>query len=169
MSIDDRVLVAAWSRHGATAEIARVIAQAIEDAGLSVDVLINAATPPSQNYRDVVIGSPVYGGFWCPGALAFARRHQELLERAHVWVFSSGMRPRAPDASVGLAGSHALANTNGYAYFEGRLDRSLLSRSERVVVDVIQARDKDARDWSQIREWITEVMSRDRTEEAEEV
>lgn len=149
----DRALVAVWSRHGATADIGRVVAATLTGAGLDVDLLVNGGAPPAGAYRDVVLGSAVYGTRWCPGATRFARLHCDALATGRLWAFSSGMRRAAPGAPpVGLAAA-GLARVDGHASFGGRLDRSLLPRQERVLMDLVHARDADERDWDAIRAW----------------
>ena len=61
-----RVLVSAASKHGSTREIASVIAQAFERAGLECDVVEPADVKDVSVYDAVVVGSAVYIGQWLP-------------------------------------------------------------------------------------------------------
>jgi menaquinone-dependent protoporphyrinogen IX oxidase len=56
-----RVLVSAASRHGATAEIAQAIGQALSGQGLTVAVIPPGDVGSLDGYDAVIIGSAVYG------------------------------------------------------------------------------------------------------------
>lgn len=155
MADADRVLVAAWSRHGATAEIARHIAEQLEADGSSVQLVLSRQT--AGTYADFVIGSPLYGARSCGGALELARRVRE--SGARLWLFSSGMqRPERVTAPVGFS-SRLHQHAHGSAYFQGRLDRSLLSRAERAVIDLLGVDDADGRDWSAVTAWAAAITA----------
>lgn len=85
-----RVLVAYGSKHGATAEIAERIADALRRAGHESE-----ARPASQvrnigDYDAVVLGSAVYAGRWRRDARRLLRRMRRAPDRRPLWLFSSG-------------------------------------------------------------------------------
>ena len=88
MNGPDRVLVAFGTKHGATAEIAQVIADTLRAAGLQADVQRARRVRSLQPYRAVVLGSAVYRGHWRRDAVRLLRRPQ--LKAREVWLFSSG-------------------------------------------------------------------------------
>ncbi|RAG86850.1 flavodoxin [Streptacidiphilus pinicola] len=86
------VLVAYASRGGATAEIARWLAERLrgeEDAPEVTVAEISDDLDPS-GYDAVILGSALYEGRWMRSASRFARRHRHELEHVWVWAFSSG-------------------------------------------------------------------------------
>ncbi len=88
-----RVQVVHASRHGATAGIARRIADVLRSEGADV-VLADAATRPAVDGFDAhVIGSGVYMGSWVREGIEFLERHQVALASRPVWLFSSGPLP----------------------------------------------------------------------------
>ena len=93
----DRVLVAYGTKHGATAEIAQVIADTLRAAGLQVDVqrARRVRVHSLEPYRAVVLGSAVYSGRWRRDAVRLLRRPQ--LKAREVWLFSSGPVGKAGD------------------------------------------------------------------------
>lgn len=95
MNGPDRVLVAYGTKHGATAEIAQVIADTLRAAGLQVDVQRARRVRSLEPYRAVVLGSAVYSGRWRPDAVRLLRRPQ--LKAREVWLFSSGPVGRQGD------------------------------------------------------------------------
>ena len=90
MNGPDRVLVAYGTKHGATAEIAQVIADTLRVAGLEVDVqrARRVRFRSLEPYRAVVLGSAVYRGRWRRDAVRLLRRSQ--LKARDVWLLSSG-------------------------------------------------------------------------------
>ena len=59
-----RVVVAAASKHGATAEIGDRIAEALSGSGLDVEVVGPGQLDTVDGYDAVVLGSAVYAGRW---------------------------------------------------------------------------------------------------------
>jgi menaquinone-dependent protoporphyrinogen oxidase len=85
-----RVLVAYGSKMGGTAGIARLIGDALTDAGLQVDVRDASQVDGVDAYDAVVVGGALYSGHWHRDARRFLRRHERALRRRPVWLFSSG-------------------------------------------------------------------------------
>ena len=84
------VLVSAASRHGATAEIAQAIGQALSEQGLTVTVVPPGEVRSLDGYDAVIIGSAVYMGHWLDPAKELVNRFHEALTDRPVWLFSSG-------------------------------------------------------------------------------
>lgn len=97
MNGPDRVLVAYGTKHGATAEIAQVMADTLRVAGLQVDVqrARRVRFRSLEPYRAVVLGSAVYSGRWRRDAVRLLRRPQ--LKAREVSLFSSGPVGRQGD------------------------------------------------------------------------
>lgn len=85
-----RVLVAYASRHGATAGIARRIAEQLQAAGLDADVRDVQEVDDVAAYDAVVLGAAAYMFHWLKDATRFARRHRDVLAARPTWLFSSG-------------------------------------------------------------------------------
>jgi menaquinone-dependent protoporphyrinogen oxidase len=85
-----KVLVAYASRHGATAGIAKRIAQTLKRPGLEVDCRTVDEVPLVDEYDAFVIGSAAYMGAWLREAAQFVRHHVTALVERPVWLFSSG-------------------------------------------------------------------------------
>jgi menaquinone-dependent protoporphyrinogen oxidase len=85
-----RVLVSAASRHGATAEIAQAIGQALSEQGLTVAVIPPGDVGSLDGYDAVIIGSAVYMGHWLDPAKELVNRFPDALTGRPVWLFSSG-------------------------------------------------------------------------------
>jgi menaquinone-dependent protoporphyrinogen oxidase len=99
-----RVLVTAASRHGATAEIAQAIGDALCGRGLDVTVMPVEDVSTVEPYGAVVLGSAVYAGHWLRPASAFVATHTRALASRPVWLFSSGpVEIRAWAAEVGTS------------------------------------------------------------------
>ncbi|MEU7587836.1 flavodoxin domain-containing protein [Micromonospora sp. NPDC049230] len=111
-----RVLVAAASKHGSTAEIAAHIATALRGglpSGSVVDVAAAAEVTDAASYDALVLGSAVYMGRWLEAARSAAERITSNPPRS-VWSFFSGPigdppKPAGAPAEVGgiVASVHA--------------------------------------------------------------
>ncbi len=155
-----RVLVTAASRHGSTAEIAEIIAGVLRSADIETDVLAPEHVATVVGYDAVILGSAVYGGHWLDPAKAFVIRHQEDLVRRPVFLFSSGplgdplKPPEEPDDAYAIEDS---IRSMDLRVFAGRLTKSQLSRSERLIVRLNGASDGDFRPWDDIADWAMEI------------
>ncbi len=87
-----RVLVSAASRHGATAEIAQAIGQALPE-GLTVAVIPPRDVRGLDGSDAVIIGSAVYMGHWLDPAKGLVNRFGDAL------AARSGCFPAVPSAS----------------------------------------------------------------------
>lgn len=155
-----KVLVTAASKHGSTAEIARLIGDVIRAEGHDVELRLPDDVVSVEAFGCVVIGSAVYGGQWLEPARAFVDRHRaDLLDRP-VFLFSSG--PLGPPQRLS-ADPAELDRIEGetqaidHQIFAGRLDRHHLSRPERFIVGVVRAPGGDFRPWEDITDWAREI------------
>lgn len=151
-----RVLVTVASKHGATAEIADVVAGVLEDAGLHVDRCAPANVTDLTPYDAVVLGSAVYAGRWVREATALLDRLGDQLATRPLWVFSSGPLgdPPSPAGPPPVADAAvARLAPRDHRVFAGALDRDDLNLAERAVVRAVGAPYGDFRDWDAVRAW----------------
>jgi menaquinone-dependent protoporphyrinogen oxidase len=87
---DMKVLVSAASAHGATAEIARAITDALTAHGFVTSMIPPAQVSAIEDYDAVILGSAVYVGHWLDPAKDFVTRFRDALAARPVWLFSSG-------------------------------------------------------------------------------
>jgi menaquinone-dependent protoporphyrinogen oxidase len=158
-----RVLVAAASRHGATAEIAEAIAGALSGQRTLADVVDIDDVRGLGEYDAVVLGSAVYMGHWLKSAAAFAASHSDELRARPTWVFSSGPvgdPPRPGESeSVDVEEIVATVGAREHRVFAGKLDRGKLGFGERAVMRAVGASDGDYRDWDEIRAWAEAIST----------
>ncbi|QNG38640.1 flavodoxin [Geodermatophilaceae bacterium NBWT11] len=163
MTAAPRVLVAYSSRHEATAEIARCLADAVRSGSgdtAVVDVRDVVDVPDVAGWDAVVLGSAVYAGRWTREARDAVERCAVELGRRPVWLFSSGPvgDPPRPDADlVDVDEELALTKAREHRVFTGLLDRDRLSAVERLVTRLFRAGTGDGRDWPAIRAWGTAI------------
>lgn len=159
--MDQRVLVAFASKHGATEEIAHKIGDTLGAAGLTIDVLPVDQVKDVQAYAAVILGSAVYVGQWRKEAAKFLTEQEQALARRPVWLFSSG--PTGEGDPVELMQGfrfperlQPVADRVGprdIAFFHGALDPQRLSLGEKLVVKGVKAPLGDFRDWHAIAAW----------------
>jgi menaquinone-dependent protoporphyrinogen oxidase len=164
-TMSDKVLVAYGSKHGATAEIAKAIGQAIQEAGLEVDVLSADAVDSLSDYQAVVLGSAVYAGMWRKEAIDLLESQEEALAQHPVWIFSSGPTGegdpvelldgwRLPEAQQAVADR---ISPRDIAVFHGNIDGDKLNLGEKLIVKAVKGQFGDYRDWDAIRSWGSDV------------
>ncbi len=161
----NRVLVAYGTKHGATAEIARAIADALGAAGLRVDLERAGKVRSLDPYRAVVLGSAVYAGRWRRDAMRLLRRSQ-LADR-EVWVFSSGMvgedqgdpakrerwtKPPKVQALADRIGAHEHVVFGGMVAEDAGFMRKKMARD-------MPAELRDRRDWAAIEAWARSIAA----------
>jgi menaquinone-dependent protoporphyrinogen oxidase len=161
------VLVSAASMHGATAEIAQAIGQALSGQGFAVTVLPPGEVRAIDGYDAVIIGSAVYMGHWLDPAKELVYRFGDALAGRPVWLFSSGpvgdpsgklaksMNQDPVDLPAMLEATHA----RGHQMFAGKLARKHLSLPQRAALVVFRGLEGDFRDWAQIRQWADGIVA----------
>ena len=159
--VNDRVLVAYASKHGATAEVAEKIGQALREAGLPTDVLTVNRVGDLTPYKAVVLGSAVYIGQWRKEAVAFLKANEKALAGRPVWLFSTGPTGKGDPVEL-MKGWHfpkALQpiadriQPRDIAVFHGALDQKKLSLVEKWMVKNVKAPLGDFRVWEAVNSW----------------
>jgi len=152
------ILVAYGTKHGSTREVAHAVAETLEEHGLDVDTLPAARVGDLSQYAGVVVGGAIYMGRWHPDAIGFLEQHRKALAVMPVAVFGMGPRTMeehdAEESRSQLAKALAkVPEVDPYAVavFGGVID----PRSLRFPFSRLPA--SDARDWSEIRAWATDV------------
>ncbi len=166
------VLVAYASRHGATEEIARDIAQRLTAGGHPATAEPVSKDPDPGPFQAVLVGSSVYLEHWEKDAVDFVRRHGAVLAVRPTWLFSSGplgtdhIDEHGQDLRITAVPKEIpeLADAiqpRGHAVFFGALDPEKLSVGQRLMRVLPAARELmpegDFRDWIDIEGWADEI------------
>ncbi len=156
------ILVTAASKHGATREIAEVMATSLRDAGVAADAIPPDEVADPRPYDAVILGSAIYAGRWMPAARRFSQRHRTALMDRPVWLFSSGpigtpLTPTEPPPD-GVRLAREL-DARDHRVFGGRIDEAALDLAERVIARMARSPDGDFRDWEAIRAWARSIAT----------
>jgi menaquinone-dependent protoporphyrinogen oxidase len=157
-----KVLVSAASRHGATADIAHAIGEALEAAGLEVAVLPPDTVASLAGIDAVVLGSGVYVGHWLEPAKDLVERFGTELSSRPVWLFSSGPigdPPKPEEDPADLPELMAASGARSHRLFAGLVDRSRLGLGEKVILTAVRVPEGDFRPWEEIRAWAGEIAA----------
>lgn len=155
-----RVLVAAASKHGATAEIADRIGATLEERGMEVTVASAEQVTGIEDYQALILGSAVYAGHWLDAARQLADRIAGSPGSPPVWLFSSGPigdPPRPEEDPVDVADIYEKTSAREHRVFAGKIDRSRLSFGEKAIMIAVRASDGDFREWEEIAGWASEI------------
>ena len=142
-----KVLVTAATKHGATAEIAAAIGEALRGEHR----LDAAVVPPEEvatidGYDAVVLGSAVYAGHWLPAAGNWSTG--PVAPRPAVWLFSSGPvgdPPKPEEDPVDVAEIVAATRAREHRVFAGKLVKRQLGFGERAIVVALRVPEGDFR------------------------
>lgn len=151
-----RVLVTAASRHGATAEMADVIATILGEAGLQTVVVPPGEVTTLAGIDAVVVGSGIYLGRWLEPAKRFVDTFADELRQRPTWAFSSG--PLGDPAKPEGTSPEVVAIVNQmdvreHRVFPGAIERDELGFAERLITRAVGALAGDFRPWPEIEEW----------------
>ncbi len=163
--MEDTVLVAYASQHGATREIAEAVARVLTRRGQAASVQSAGDVLSLEPYHAVILGSALYEGDWLLDATDFARRFVDRLETLPVWLFSSGVAGEAPIETMRNWKEHPkLLNTlityihpRGSVLFGGRFDPKHLSVGDWWRYPSMRGLEGDFRDWQKIEAWAESI------------
>lgn len=163
--MNEKVLVAYATKHGATAEIAEKIGEVLRANELAADVQAADKVTSLDPYPAVILGSAVYVGKWRDEAAEFLKENEEALAARDVWLFSSG--PTGEGDPVALMDDWVLppelkpvaerVGPHEITVFHGEIDPSELGLMEKMAIKAVKAPTGDWRDWEAIEAWATAV------------
>lgn len=162
------VLVAYASKHGSTAEIARMIGETLRINGVEADVRAVQDVVALDGFDAVVLGSAVYNGNWMHEAAEFLEARKDALKKTPLWLFSSGPIGEGdahqlvdgvvlPESIVKL--TRAL-NVQEQQVFHGKVDLRKLSLAELMLFKSVGARTGDYRHWDMIKLWAQNIRDK---------
>jgi menaquinone-dependent protoporphyrinogen oxidase len=153
------VLVASASKHGATEEIARTIAEVLESQGVAVEVKRMEDVDTAMPYEAFVLGSAIYMGHWLRPARDFVAEHHDVIVRRPTWLFSSGPvgTPPRPEEGPDITEIAEATRAREHHVFGGRLDRDRLGVIERTITGALHVPGGDYREWDAVAAWATAI------------
>lgn len=169
--MSDLILVAYATRYGSTQEVAEQVAATLRENGHEVDLQPAGQVQTVDDYRAVVLGTPLYIGRWLKDARRFLTRHQEALTERPVAVFSLGPTGEGEEEWEGVRGQldKELAGFPwlepvSVALFGGRYDPAKLGLFHRMLASLpasplYQMPASDVRDWERIEAWANDLAT----------
>jgi len=155
-----RVLVAFGSKRGGTAGLARMIGDALTDAGYDARVTPARDVHEIAEVDAVIVAGALYMNRWQRGARRFVRRHTAKLRTLPVWLVSSGPldgsateKDIPPTEQVTKLAERV--NARGHVTFGGRL------RADAKGFPASAMAKKTAGDWrdeAHVQRWVASVV-----------
>jgi menaquinone-dependent protoporphyrinogen oxidase len=159
------ILIAYASKHGATAEVAEAIGDALTAPDVEVAVLPVSEVDDLSPYTAAVVGSPIYSSDWLPEATTFVKRHSRALGALPAACFVLAIRLRDGSEAIRetveryITTERVIMQPVSVGYFAGRLDYDLLSPITRLQVQTKGLPAGDFRDWDAIRAWAADLRA----------
>jgi menaquinone-dependent protoporphyrinogen oxidase len=152
------VLVTYATKYGSTREVAEAIAATLSAYGLQTEMRPAREVRSLDGYSAVVLGAALYIGSWHKDARRFLRRHRAALSRLPVAIFALGPLSTAEkewqDARAQL--DQTLATASWLAPVAVELFGGAITPAKlRFPFNHMPA--GDARDWTAIRAWASEL------------
>lgn len=161
----EKVLVAYASKHGATAQIAEMIALRLTKNNILAEAHDVKKITSLQGFSAVLLGSAVYAGAWLKEAAEFLKTHESELAKIQVWFFSDG--PTGPgdpqklmegwDFPEDLKPAAERIQPRGMVFFHGAIDTTKLKFAEKLIISAVKVPVGDFRDWDMIHDWADSV------------
>jgi menaquinone-dependent protoporphyrinogen oxidase len=165
------VLVGYASAHGSTAEIARFMADILEERGLKATVSSVAEIESVDAYDAVVVGSAIHGGMWLTEMSQFLAKFADALAKKPVYVFITCIRVLEEGGyqhSIEEYVNHSVLDKIGVrdvAAFAGKLEMNAVDWQERWTLSARYdgseppgTYNNDFRNWDTIRAWTVKVV-----------
>jgi menaquinone-dependent protoporphyrinogen oxidase len=155
-----KVLVSAASRHGATTEVAAMIAAVLAACGLDAVIVAPGDVTSLEEFGAAVIGSAVYVGRWLEPARELIERERQALHAMPVWLFSSGPvgdPPKPIDDPIDVPPLVQLVEAREHRVFPGCVDKRRLGFGERAIMAAVRAPEGDFRPWADIDAWARHI------------
>jgi menaquinone-dependent protoporphyrinogen oxidase len=155
-----RALVTYGSKRGGTAELAEMLAGALEARQIETVVMPPNFVDSLDGYDIVIVGGALYANRWHPDARRFVRRHRKELRSRAVWLFSSGplgdayQSPDIPPVRQ-VAALARKVGARGHVTFGGRLEPDA---SGVVAHSLAATMAGDWRDPAAIDRWAAEIV-----------
>jgi menaquinone-dependent protoporphyrinogen oxidase len=136
-----KTLVVYDTKHGATEEVAKRIAEAIREKGSQAE-LLNLRRKGSERaslagFAMVALGGPFYMGRWSRRAAAFASAREAELAGKGFALFALGTDEKLGEAAAKATLPPSLAAKARSAYFGGRIDFARLGGLERLIMKIV--------------------------------
>ena len=153
------ILVTYGSERGGTASLARMVAEALQSAGQTADVVPARQVKSLEGYDAVVVGGALYAFRWHRDARRFVKHHTTELRKVPTFFFSSGplddsaLKREIPP----VKGVQALMDRVGakkHITFGGRLAPDVKGFPASAMAKKYAG---DWRDSKQVRDWVSTI------------
>lgn len=156
-----KILIAFGSKRGGTAGLARMISEALTEAGCQVSVSRARDIHDLNGFDAVIVAGAVHANRWHRDARRFVRRNDAALRQLPVWLVSSGplddtaaQRDIPPTSQVKKLVSRVGAR--GHATFGGCLSPDAKGFPASALA---KSKAGDWRDPAHVRRWVASVVS----------
>ncbi len=160
------VLVAYATRYGSTQEVAEAVAATLRERGLEVDLQPMRQVRTLGHYGAVVLGAPLYMFRWHKDAINFLERHRAALTALPVAIFALGPF-HAEEKEFQEARGQLDKELAKFPWltpkvieiFGGKFDPEKLTFPHNLVPALKNMPASDARDWTVIRAWASDLAA----------
>jgi len=166
--MENKILVAYASTHGSTQEVAEVVAAALRERGLAVDVQPARNVRSLAGYQGVVLGASLYMLHLHKDALHFLSRYREALTAGlPLAIFAGGPFSSGDEKEWQVVRQQFAQELAKFAWLKpaaaevigGRFDPAHLRFPWNLIPALRNMPANDLRDWAAIRAWATSLAT----------
>jgi menaquinone-dependent protoporphyrinogen oxidase len=167
--MDKKVLVAYGSWAGSTAEVARMVASALEEAGSPAEAVPANEVRDLAPYKAVVVGSAIHAGQLHGDVRTFMAQHEAALHDLPLAYFvvcmsmKDGTEENRTEAAGYLNKLHEMypdIKPVSTGLFAGAIELKKLSWIFRTMMKMMKAEEGDCRDPEAIRAWAAGLVDK---------
>jgi menaquinone-dependent protoporphyrinogen oxidase len=160
------VLVTYATRYGSTEEVALAVAETLRESGVTVEIRPNFNVHALERYTAVVLGAPLYMGRFHKDARRFLSAHRKDLTKMPIALFILGPVQKAEKDWAG-ARSQLNKELAKYPWLSpisqqivgGKFDPLKFGFPFKLIPALRKLPAGDARDWTAIRKWASDLAS----------
>ena len=160
--MENKILVAYATTHGATQEVAQAVVETLQQSGLTVDLQPARDVRTLAGYKAIVLGAPLYMFRWHKDALHFLSRHQKILAAGlPIAIFAGGPFGESDEKAWHEVRANLDKELAKFPWLKpvaveiigGKFDPSRLRFPWKLLPALKQMPFSDLRDWAAIRAW----------------
>lgn len=158
-------IIIVGSEYGSTYEIADRLCDEFIRKKLPTVIAYPEDITSLEGYDVIILGSAVYLGKWVKPMRKFVDTFSDELLKKTCYLFSSGPvgKPLKPEYSKAVSINEIIRKTDAkeHKLFSGKLNKSYLRMSEKMITTALHIKEGDYRNWKEIKSWAKHIATQE--------